>query len=384
MKILHTSDVHLVERENPHFKERWDALERIIELSKVEGVDVIVISGDLFDSSNAASSLRADGEIRGVFESINRAIIIIPGNHDRDAFREGSFYGKNIVTLDDSNPVAVIKDVEFWGIPYSDRYKNPAQVGLKIREIASGVKNPERAVLLIHGELVDVSGDWSSYGDEGRETYFPFKLRFFSGDEIEGGWRYILAGHFHSNFNVLKIVGKDNLERFFVYPGSPVSITEKERGKRKVNIFKIGDIPASRNLKTLYYEQINIEISPFDGDSPVEIVKRKIGKFVEEMEIGENGALLVEVRGFYNGSDEGLSEDRLIPKLREVVSGIRGAKRSEINLMNVEGILNDSVYEMFEDRLNRLGIDDPDKKKIREFVIRAMIEVYNKQRYGKI
>ncbi|MCB0277342.1 MAG: metallophosphoesterase, partial [Calditrichaeota bacterium] len=46
MKILHTADVHIREKDD----ERWQALAHLLELGKAHQINVLVIAGDLFDS----------------------------------------------------------------------------------------------------------------------------------------------------------------------------------------------------------------------------------------------------------------------------------------------------------------------------------------------
>ena len=62
MKILQTSDVHLV----AEGERRWDALVEVVSHAAHESVDVLVISGDLFDSDANAESLRIP--LRAIFE----------------------------------------------------------------------------------------------------------------------------------------------------------------------------------------------------------------------------------------------------------------------------------------------------------------------------
>jgi len=54
MKILHTADIHLKEYND----ERWEALQELINIGRKEKIDVLVISGDLFDRNTNAESLR--------------------------------------------------------------------------------------------------------------------------------------------------------------------------------------------------------------------------------------------------------------------------------------------------------------------------------------
>jgi exonuclease SbcD len=86
MKILHTADWHLGKRLNDYsrLKEQEDVLNEICEIAEREGVDAVIIAGDLFDTFNPASEavelfyktvcrLAAGGQ---------RAVVAIAGNHD--------------------------------------------------------------------------------------------------------------------------------------------------------------------------------------------------------------------------------------------------------------------------------------------------------------
>jgi len=44
MKILHTADLHLKE----YGDERWETLQKLIDIAKKEKIDLFVICGDLF------------------------------------------------------------------------------------------------------------------------------------------------------------------------------------------------------------------------------------------------------------------------------------------------------------------------------------------------
>ncbi len=84
MKILHTSDWHLGKRlyGKLRFEEQRELLREITELAKNEGVDVVLVAGDVFDT--AVPSAEAE---RLFYECINALSkfcvpIIIHGNHD--------------------------------------------------------------------------------------------------------------------------------------------------------------------------------------------------------------------------------------------------------------------------------------------------------------
>ena len=76
MKIIHTGDLHLIKEVD----QRWGALVEVISQAKQETAEVLIISGDLFDSDADAEALRIP--LRAVFEEAEFETLIIPGNHD--------------------------------------------------------------------------------------------------------------------------------------------------------------------------------------------------------------------------------------------------------------------------------------------------------------
>ena len=123
-----------------------------------------------------------------------------------------------------------------------------------LRRAAKEVKNDIPSVLLLHCELLDISGIWENYGNEGASRYFPVRLGYFA----DLPWNYVLAGHFHTNFDINRFGNAG----YFVYPGSPVSVTEKETGIRKVNIFEPGKVPSEHPVNSFFYESLEITLNP--------------------------------------------------------------------------------------------------------------------------
>ena len=76
MKILHTADIHL----RTYLDDRWAALEKILDVGKKQKIDVLAISGDLFDAQLDTEKLRP--KIREVFSNNDFQIVLIPGNYD--------------------------------------------------------------------------------------------------------------------------------------------------------------------------------------------------------------------------------------------------------------------------------------------------------------
>ncbi len=84
MKIAHTADWHLGKRlENKtRLAEQEAALDELDELCKSENVDIIVVSGDVFDTSVPSAEAEELFYRSLVKLSASRPIVILAGNHD--------------------------------------------------------------------------------------------------------------------------------------------------------------------------------------------------------------------------------------------------------------------------------------------------------------
>ena len=79
VRLLHTSDVHLGP-ETAETRDAWEAFEQLIELANREAADVLLVAGDLFESSRVPdTSLR---RIERLLREVPSRVIILPGNHD--------------------------------------------------------------------------------------------------------------------------------------------------------------------------------------------------------------------------------------------------------------------------------------------------------------
>ena len=96
MRFLHTGDLHLdssfCSSDILTADSRRDAqrhtLGRILELAKKEGCQMVLISGDLFDSKYVTPE--TEKFVKALFRQAQMPIIISPGNHD--PYVNGSFY----------------------------------------------------------------------------------------------------------------------------------------------------------------------------------------------------------------------------------------------------------------------------------------------------
>jgi DNA repair exonuclease SbcCD nuclease subunit len=353
MKVIHTADIHL----RSHKDERWRALRALIELAGDEEADIMAISGDLFDRGVDADSLRP--RIREIFSGTRFRIVLIPGNHDRGSYGSGLFFGDNITILDDpEKPLLHGKEVRIWGMPFEEL--EPADMARRLRFLSKRLDRKKTDILLYHGELLDSFYSRSDFGEEGERRYMPVKLSFFDGLELD----YVLAGHFHTRFRVYSLEGGG----YFVYPGSPVSITRRETGRRCVNIFETGEEPRERLLDTPHYREITIALDPFSAEKPEEQVENAVEGLHPETSV------ILTVKGYLNSEEQGITESGLHSRISEILGGKLDNGEFQFLVRDIGSILNDGLFRSFEERLRDRDYDPEQAREIRETAIRAMME----------
>jgi len=350
MKILHTADIHLKEYED----DRWKTLQRLIEIGKKEGVEIFVISGDLFDKGIDANTLRP--KIRGIFSNNGFKIILIPGNHDSESYKSGMYFGEDVFVLTDLNDPFEYKDLMIWGLPFEPI--EGEKILNKLHSLANNLATDKRNILLYHGELLDAFFSRKDFGKEGEGRYMPVKLSYFKDLNVD----YVLAGHFHSKFDMWKLENGG----YFVYPGSPISITKREIGQRKVNIFEVGKPPKEYSLDAPHFEEVVIEFDPFVEKNPVEIVKKHLEGVHSE------ASIILTIKGYINSEKIKISESDLVRQIREITK--RKSVEEHLEFRDIHTIFEDDLFKSFMKKLEQIDYDEEKKKQLCDLTIKAMME----------
>jgi len=350
MKIIHTADIHLREYRD----ERWEALQKLIALGHKERIELFLISGDLFDRGSDAEALRP--HIRGLFSNTGFRICLIPGNHDRDAYAGGMYFGEDTAILTDLSRPCEYKDVMIWGIPFAPAERE--KILYQLHSLAPLLTPGKKHILLYHGELLDAFFSRSDFGDEGDERYMPMRLSYFNDLKVD----YVLAGHFHKHFDVWRL----EQGGYFVYPGSPVSITKKEIGQRRINLFELGKPPQEYHLDTPYFEEVVIVCDPFADKSPLETMKERFDA------LPDNARAILTVTGFINGEAIGMSEEEFVEGIKKIVRD-RCAEPPNYEFRDIRLILEDDLFKGFLTKLEQADHAEEKKKHMREIAIRAMM-----------
>lgn len=354
MKILHTADLHLREYED----ERWQSLKQIMEVGKQENIELLLISGDLFDKDIDSEKLRP--KIREIFSNNKFMTILLPGNHDSNSYKDGLYFGDKVIVLNNIDLPYEFKNVCIWGIPFEPL--SSEDILSKLRLFSSKLDNTKTNILMIHGELLDTFYSRNDFGDEGKERYMPIKLSYFK----TCGFDYVLAGHFHTNFNNYEF----EKNKYFVYPGSPVSITKKEIDQRKVNVFEVGQAPGEYLIDTFHYVEIQVNLNPFNYTNPIELVKKEIEK------THKNAKIIFTITGYINSDSIHMSEQELVNQIKKFEGN--KAEFPKLEFIDIKNILEDDLFNTFYKKVKAKNYSSEKEKELVDLAIRAMMEVVQK------
>ena len=188
----------------------------------------------------------------------------------------------------------------------------------------------------------------------------PSRLSFFN----ELGVDYVLAGHFHSSFDVRRFGDKG----YFVYPGSPVSVTRREVGQRKTAFIELGKEPRVIKLDTAHYEKVDVILNAFENEEPLDLIKASLKS------IHPQATVLLRLDGTIRGSEE---------ELVKAVTALDIAKAIEptFAFRDADRVLSHPAFELFKNRVSHLqetvdtDLTNDKADAILRMVIQAMTEV---------
>lgn len=260
LKILHTSDIHIGRKlkdrdRTKEFKEFFVWLEeQIIN----EGIDMLLISGDIFD--NTTPSVQAQeiyySFLGRIAESKCRHIIIISGNHDSALFIDAPsevlkhckvhVIGQacenpedEVIMLKDSDgheeaivcAVPYLRDKDVRTVSIDDSFRDidrALQAGIKshyerVFNHARKLQGDSNIPIIAMGHLFLKNGR-TSEGDGVRSLYVGTSIQV--GSEIfPEDITYTALGHLHSP----QYIGRENIR----YSGSPIAMGFGEAGQDK-------------------------------------------------------------------------------------------------------------------------------------------------------
>lgn len=299
MKVLHTSDWHLGSL--LHGRKRYDEYEHfldwLVEQIKEEKIDILLIAGDIFDTSTPSNRAQ---EL--YYQFLNRVakiphlqVVLTAGNHDspsllnapKDLLRQLKIHVIGSITSNITDEVLVLRNEKrsipliVCAVPYlRDRDIRSTEPGESIedkaRKLQEGIRDHYEQVWTvaksIRRELADnvpviamghlfLNGCLASCDDGVRELYIG-NLAGIKAEMITQGFDYLALGHLHAPC----MVGGNPCCR---YSGSPLPMGFGEAGTKKKIIvidFQNSDIsireiviPCLRELKKIQGDFPTIE-----------------------------------------------------------------------------------------------------------------------------
>ena len=217
-RVLHTGDLHL---DSPVLalgkladlrrQEYLDTFARIIDLTKTESVDALVIAGDFFDCANIISDSTLNFVVRKFNEIPNIPVFIALGNHDAGL---SASFPENVHIFDSEIQKIELSDaVDIYGISFAYEYCDTCNID------GFTVQNPSKInILIAHGEVLG-KGQTSRYN-----MITPSVI-------ASSGADYLALGHIHQYSGIKTVNGTH-----YAYCGIPEGRGFDELGVRGVII----------------------------------------------------------------------------------------------------------------------------------------------------
>lgn len=343
-KFLHTSDVHLgakfvslgvkadLYRDLIH-----NSFRKTIDAALDEQVNLVLISGDLFDDANPSNS-----NVSFVHDELSRLdkagikVFIIAGNHD--LWADGSIYKSEF--LSDLASIKVFSDsVETIRLDEFDLSITSYSVSSKkTQESALGKIKPDQSsktnIALVHASFVI---------DESKQTNNPITKQ-----EIESsGFDYIALGDWHGFLDVSS--GKTKA----VYPGSPEPITLDQKNAGSVIIVEVNDGELKLSQKRVGVINIlekEIELTANDNLNSINLVLKEY--------YGEFNILNLILKGQVPINNLDLDElQKLVDKhLFKLI--IKDNTKLDLDDELIKEISKDPVVDLYIKKLNELSIEE--------------------------
>ena len=227
LKFLHAADLHLdspfeglpARKASLRRAEQRELLARMAELVEREGLQLVLLSGDLLDSDT--TYYETGEELIRSLGRLSVPVFIAPGNHDY--YSENSPYARlalpenvHVFTKDQIDCVFLPKlNARVYGAAFTDKRSRPLLAGFRAEEKSAGQIN----LLCLHGEV----GARESIYDPISEV-----------ELMQSGLDYAALGHVHKASG-LRRAGNT----WFSWPGCPEGRGFDETGEKFVNIVEL-------------------------------------------------------------------------------------------------------------------------------------------------
>lgn len=356
MKLLHMADVHLGvqfktlgERAESQRGQIKKTFHKALELGVKEKVDIVLISGDLFDGNHPSRDLVEF--VRGEFNYLKEnstELCLVPGDHD--ALDEHGIYNRERFDDEFSN-VFIFRNPDGEVREYQDFstavFSKPNLTSISTKspfpEVAALSTAMKHKILMAHGDL-QIPGKSS-------ENYHPITY-----SEIEGleGIDYVALGHWHSMKDCSEY---GNFKMPVWYSGSPELVAQDQRGAGNVIVAEITDegcSPKSVRVGKRRSSKVSLDASDF---SNVEELKKKILEHADKDTI-----LQLELAGL-NTNNLIINPDHLESELQDAFFYIRVVDKSHLALQDIPDYPDNLIQGRFLKIMRKKIKDAPEGEK---------------------
>ncbi len=278
MKFIHISDVHIGAKPDSNYswgvmreKEILSAFNGIIDICNEEGIDLLLISGDLFHKQPLIRELK---EVNYSFEKLIRTkVVLIAGNHDYIGVRS------NYIGFEWCRQVYMLIEEDMDSIYLEDINTEVYGFSYHRRDITKPLYNKVRPgceerinILLAHG---------------GDEKNIPIDKKALGNN----GFDYVALGHIHKP----ELIGSR-----MAYAGSLEPLDKNETGPRG---YIIGEIVKEEENSHIHlnfiphsvreYIKVELAVDPgFTNGGLIDMTKDKIKEY------GDQNIFIFQITGF--------------------------------------------------------------------------------------
>ena len=254
IKLIHAADLHLdspfealsASKAAARREEQRVLLSSLSELAHRESADLMLLSGDLFDSAN--TYYETGEELVRSLGNVPCPVIISPGNHDWYSARAPWAKLKlpeNVILFRDNSMHFISipsADARVYGAAFTERYSASLLRGFHA-ERKAGTYN----LMCMHGEVGNPTSPYNPITEE---------------DIAASGMDYIALGHVHTASGLLK-----SGNTWYSWPGCPEGRGFDECGEKTVNVVELSgqDCRLSRVcIAQRQYRSVTLDISERD------------------------------------------------------------------------------------------------------------------------
>ncbi|MCA1791319.1 MAG: DNA repair exonuclease, partial [Thioalkalivibrio sp.] len=288
ISILHTADVHLdsplrsLALRDPELRDRVQtasrsALTRIVDTALTEGVDALLIAGDLFDGSERSARTAAFLTLQ--LERLREGgvcVFYIKGNHDAENPLTGEFVLPDNVHVFDGRggKVQLAERVWIHGVSFANRH-SPESLLPKFQAPVEGAVN----IAMLHTSLM---------GAEGHDPYAPCTI----GDLTSAGFDYWALGHVHRR-------QVHSNAPWVVMPGTPQGRDIGEPGPKSATLVTIDETITIEEIPTSAVEflAVKVDVTDVDGNDALRDCLRSTLRDVERDLVSESGVIRLRLVG---------------------------------------------------------------------------------------